>query len=79
MDNDFFTVIKPMQEACGEVGSIKEANRGKPTYDHLSTVAESIEVIGWFGSEAKPHKQIEEGVGSAQYWGNRILKKYKTE
>lgn len=68
-----------MQDACAKVASVKEANRGKPEYDHLSTVAESIEVIGWFGTEAKPHKQIEDGMGSAQYWGNRILKQYKTE
>ena len=42
MDNTFFAIIKPMQEACAEVGKVKEANRGKPEYDHLSTVAESI-------------------------------------
>lgn len=79
MDKDFFAVIKPMQEACAEVSKIKESNRGKPQYDHLATVAESIEVIGWFSVDGKPHKQIEDGMGSAQYWGNRILKNYKTE
>ena len=74
---DFFEAIKPMQEACGEVNSIKEANRGGAVYNQLATVAESIEVIGWFGAEAKPHKQVEEALGSAQYWGNRVLKEFK--
>jgi len=68
-----------MQDACIDAGKVKEASRGKPEYDHLSTVAESIEVIGWFSADAKPHKQIEDGISSAQYWGNRILKKYKAE
>lgn len=66
-----------MQEACKEVADVKEKNRGGPTYNQLATVAESIEVIGWFGTEAKPHKQVEEALGSAQYWGNRVLKEFK--
>jgi len=79
MDDSFFAVIKPMQEACANVTAVKDASRAKPEYEHLNMVSQSIEVIGWFGADAKPHKQIEDGMGSAQYWGNRILKKFKTE
>lgn len=66
-----------MQEACKEVADVKEKNRGGAVYNQLATVAESIEVIGWFGADAKPHKQVEEALGSAQYWGNRVAKEFK--
>ena len=74
---EFFEAIKPMQDACQDVNKVKEANRGGAVYNQLSTVAESIEVIGWFAAESKPHKQVEEALGSAQYWGNRVLKEFK--
>jgi len=25
----------------------------------------------------KPHKHVEESLGSAQYWGNRVLKEFR--
>jgi adenylyl cyclase-associated protein len=70
-------LLKPLQESISAVTDIRDANRGKPTFNHLSTVSESISVLAWVTVEPKPHKHVEESLGSAQYWGNRILKEYK--
>lgn len=70
-------LLKPLQESISAVTDIRDANRGKPTFNHLSTVSESISVLAWVTVEPKPHKHVEESVGSAQYWGNRILREYK--
>lgn len=73
----FQELLKPLQEAITTVNEIRDANRGKPFFNHLSAVSESISVLGWVTYEPKPHKFVEEMLGSAQYWGNRVLKEFK--
>jgi adenylyl cyclase-associated protein len=77
MGNDFMQLLKPMQESIAAVNDIRDANRGKPAFNQLSAVSESIEVLSWITEESKPHKRVEESLGSAQYWGNRVLKEFK--
>lgn len=74
---DFMPLIQTMQESVLAVSDIKDKNRGSPTFHHLSAVSESMDAFSWIVVEAKPHKHVEESLGSAQYWGNRILKEYK--
>lgn len=59
------------------VSDIRDSNRGGPLFNHLSAVSESIGVLAWVTVDPKPHKHVEESLGSAQYWGNRVLKEYK--
>lgn len=59
------------------VTEIREANRGSSLFNNLSAVSESIGVLAWITIEPKPFKHVEESLGSAQYWGNRVLKEYK--
>jgi adenylyl cyclase-associated protein len=73
----FMELLKPLQESISAVTDIRDASRGKPAFNHLSTVSESISVLAWVTVDPKPHKHVEESLGSAQYWGNRILKEYK--
>ncbi len=73
----FLELVKPLQEAMSAVSDIRDANRGSPTFNNLSTVSESIAVLAWVTVDPKPHKHVEESLGSAQYWGNRVLKEYK--
>lgn len=70
-------LLTPLQTEIAAVIELRDANRGSPVFNHLSTVAEGISVIGWVTVENKPHKHIEESLGSAQYWGNRVLKEFK--
>lgn len=73
----FMQLLKPLQESITAVNDIRDANRGKPDFNQLSAVSESISVLAWVTVDPKPHKHIEECLGSAQYWGNRVLKDHK--
>ncbi|KAL3418319.1 Adenylyl cyclase-associated protein [Phlyctema vagabunda] len=73
----FLSLLKPLQEAISTVNEIRDANRGKPEFNQLSAVSESISVLAWVTVDPKPHKHVEESLGSAQYWGNRVLKEYR--
>ena len=71
------TLLKPLQESITKIADIRDANRGSPAFNQLSAVSESIGVLAWVTVDPKPHKHVEESLGSAQYWGNRVLKEYK--
>ncbi|SPO02622.1 related to adenylate cyclase-associated protein [Cephalotrichum gorgonifer] len=74
---EFQDIIKPISEAIGRVGAIKDANRQSEFYNHLSTVAEGALVLAWVTVDNKPWKHVEESLGSAQFFGNRVLKEFK--
>ncbi|KAL2137413.1 hypothetical protein VTI74DRAFT_34 [Chaetomium olivicolor] len=69
----FQDLVKPLGTLINAIGSIKDANRGKPQYDNLVTVAEGIMALAWVTVEPKPFKHVEEMFSSAQFWGNKIL------
>ena len=71
------SLIKPLQDAISEISEVRDASRGTPAFNQLSAVSESIGVVAWVTVDPKPHKHVEESLGSAQYWGNRVLKEYK--
>lgn len=73
----FMQLLKPLQECIGPIHQIRDANHGSKVFNHLSCVSESIEVLAWVTVDTKPYKHVEESLGSAQYWGNRVLKEYK--
>ncbi|KAK6948405.1 hypothetical protein Daesc_010171 [Daldinia eschscholtzii] len=70
-------LLKPINEALMAVGSIKESNRGSPVFSQLSAVSEGIMVLAWVTVENRPFKHVEESLGSAQFFGNRVLKEHK--
>ncbi|KAK8128203.1 Adenylyl cyclase-associated protein [Apiospora sp. TS-2023a] len=70
-------LLKPINEALMAVGSIKESNRGSPVFSQLSAVAEGIMVLAWVTVDNRPYKHVEESLGSAQFFGNRVLKEFK--
>ncbi len=61
----------------GSVNDIREANRGSPVFNHLTTVSEGVAVLGWITMEPKPASYITDTLGSAEFYGNRVLKEYK--
>ncbi|OAA68535.1 adenylyl cyclase-associated protein [Niveomyces insectorum RCEF 264] len=70
-------LLKPINEALMAVSNIKDANRGSPDFNHLSTVSEGIMVLAWVTVENRPYKHVDDSLGSAQFFGNRVLKEYK--
>ncbi|KAI1365644.1 adenylate cyclase associated N terminal-domain-containing protein [Xylaria arbuscula] len=70
-------LLKPINEALVAVGNIKESNRGSPVFNQLSAVAEGIMVLAWVTVDNKPFKHVEESLGSAQFFGNRVISEHK--
>lgn len=70
-------LLKPINESLMAVVNIKESNRGSPFANQLSAVADGIMMLAWVTDEAKPAKHVENTLGSAQYYGNRVIKDYK--
>lgn len=70
-------LLKPINGALLAVVDLKEANRGSPVFSQLSAVAEGIMVLAWVTVENRPWKHVEESLGSAQFFGNRVLKDFK--
>ncbi|CAG9970624.1 unnamed protein product [Clonostachys byssicola] len=70
-------LIKPVNEAAMTAMEIKESNRADPAYNHLSAVADGIMLLGWVGVENRPFKHVDETLGSAQFFGNKVTKEFK--
>lgn len=70
-------LLKPINESLVAVTNIKESNRGSPVFSNLSAVAEGIMVLAWVTVDAKPWKHVEASLGSAEFFGNRVLKEQK--
>ncbi|KFY22982.1 hypothetical protein V493_06169 [Pseudogymnoascus sp. VKM F-4281 (FW-2241)] len=75
--SDYMELLKPLQQEIRTVIDVKESNRGSELINQLSAVAESIGVIAWVTMDNKPFKHVDDSLGSAQYFGNRVLKEFK--
>jgi adenylyl cyclase-associated protein len=70
-------LLKPINEALMAVTNIKDDHRDSPVFNALSAVSEGFMVSAWVTVDARPYKHVEEYLGSAQFFGNRVLKEYK--
>ncbi|ATY59965.1 adenylyl cyclase-associated protein [Cordyceps militaris CM01] len=70
-------LLKPINDSLMAVTELKEANRSDPLYTQLSAVADGIMVLAWVTVSHKPFTHVEEFLGSAQFFGNRVIKEYK--
>lgn len=75
--SDFKVILQPVNEAAMAAIEIKESSRGDKSYNHLSAVADGIMMLGWIGVENRPYKHVDEFLGSAQFFGNKVTKEYK--
>jgi adenylyl cyclase-associated protein len=73
----FMELLKPLQECISAISDIREAKPNAAVFNQLSAVSNSIGVLAWVTVDPKPHKLVEESLGQAQYYGNRVLKEYK--
>jgi adenylyl cyclase-associated protein len=65
--------VKPIGSLMSAVDKIKDSNRGDKFYNNLATVSESIMGLAWVTIDTKPSKHVEGSLGSAEFWGNKIL------
>ena len=70
-------LLKPINDSLMAVTELKEANRSDPMYTQLSAVADGIMVLAWVTVSHKPFTHVEEFLGSAQFFGNRVIKEHK--
>ncbi|CED84606.1 Adenylate cyclase-associated protein (CAP/Srv2p) [Phaffia rhodozyma] len=71
------SLLGPMVTHLTSVGDIKDANRGSPQFNHLSTVAEGIPSAGWITLDNKPGPYVGDLKDAANFYGNRVIKEYK--
>ena len=70
-------LLRPINDALLVVGDVRDKNRGSPVFNQLSAVAEGFLVSAWVTVDSRPYKHVEEYLGSAQFFGNRVLKEFK--
>lgn len=70
-------LLNPLRDQIMAMNELKDANRGSPYINHLTAMSEGIGALPWVTVDSKPYKHVEEMYGTAQYWGNRVLKEYK--
>jgi adenylyl cyclase-associated protein len=70
-------ILTDLQRHMGIVSDLRETNRTSPLSHHLSAVSEGITALGWITIDHDAPGFIAEIFGSAQFWGNRVLKEYK--
>jgi len=70
-------LLRPINDALLAVSDIRDESRGSPVFNQLSAVAEGFMVSAWVTVDSRPYKHVEEYLGSAQFFGNRVLKEFK--
>lgn len=70
-------ILKPINDSLMAVTELKEANRSDAMYTQLSAVADGIMVLAWVTVNHRPFTHVEEFLGSAQFFGNRVIKEFK--
>jgi len=70
-------LISPIKVAMEKVCDVREQNRQSKLYNHLSALSESILALGWIMVQPSPTSYLEENIGAAQYYINRVLKEFK--
>ncbi|XP_014662087.1 PREDICTED: adenylyl cyclase-associated protein 1-like [Priapulus caudatus] len=70
-------LLTPTSKKIQEVQQLREANRGKEHFNHLSGVGESIPALGWVTITPTPSPYVKEMVNAGQFFTNRVVKDYK--
>ena len=70
-------IFQELQKGITEVNSIRDKNRKGPQENHLSSLVEGSGAFSWLLQPAKPDNYIEEVLGGAKIYSNRILTQHK--
>jgi len=70
-------LVRPTSDLMGQITALKDKNRSSKFFNNLSTIAEGIGALGWVVVTPAPGPMVGEMRGSAEFYGNRILKDFK--
>jgi hypothetical protein len=80
-DRTMMELLKDLQASMEKTDEFRQRNRDAALKDSLSMVADGVGSLGWVtigqGGGMKPHEHINELVGGAQMYGNKVLKEYR--
>ncbi|KAA8611760.1 adenylyl cyclase-associated protein [Pyrenophora tritici-repentis] len=80
-DRTLMELLKDLQASMEKTDEFRQSNRDAALKDSLSMVADGVGSLGWVaigqGGGMKPHEHINELVGGAQMYGNKVLKEYR--
>lgn len=70
----FANLAQPLSGVIGEIQEFRNRNRHvEDIFNHLSTVSESIPVLGWISVKPAPVQFIRDMKDAGEYFGNRVL------
>ncbi|KAI9503937.1 CAP, adenylate cyclase-associated protein 1, isoform CRA_b [Coemansia spiralis] len=69
--------VSVQQDAIQKTMAFRDSNRASEFFDNLSTVAEGVSAFGWVVVEPTPVPYINDMKDSAQFYSNRVLKKWR--
>jgi len=75
--DDFQKLINPISEVMGKITDLESKYRGKDHVNHLKTVSEATQALGWVCVEPTPGPFVKETIGASEFWSNKILKDFK--
>eukprot|EP01101_Sappina_pedata_P001918 TRINITY_DN1202_c0_g1_i1.p1 TRINITY_DN1202_c0_g1~~TRINITY_DN1202_c0_g1_i1.p1 ORF type:complete len:476 (+),score=297.32 TRINITY_DN1202_c0_g1_i1:31-1458(+) len=70
-------IIEPTSKLMGEIVAIRDAQRKSKQFNHLSTLSEGINALGWVMVEPTPGPFVNEARGSSEFYSNKILVEFK--
>jgi len=78
--SSFDEMVAPVVNILREMEQIKSANDRTPLVNHLKAVVDGAPgLFSWLTMDTRPHKTVEEFLGSSKYWSNRVLTEYKQD
>jgi len=70
-------LVEGTSKLMGEIGTIRDANRKNPQFNHLSTISEGISALGWVMVEPTPVPFVNDARASSEFYSNKILMEFK--
>jgi adenylyl cyclase-associated protein len=70
-------LVEPTSKLMQEVGVVRDKNRANAQFNHLSTLSEGVNALGWVCVEPTPGPFVNEARGSSEFYSNKLLVEYK--
>jgi len=71
------TLIAPISAVMASISEVESKYRGKDHLNHVKTLSEGVQALGWVCVEPTPGPFVKDTIGSSQFWSNKILTQYK--
>lgn len=75
----FMDIIKDLRTKLELVQTIRDQNYKCPEENNLAMLSEGVGMLGWVMVKPKPDEHVNDILGGAQMYGNRVLTRWKSE